>query len=56
MGLLRKYNLREWYHSMGCLFLPAPSLLHRTSEYAVTECILKNNGFNVFTSAEELEK
>ena len=34
MGLLHKYSLHEWYRSMGCLFLPVPSLLHRTSEYA----------------------
>ena len=33
-----------------------PVVILQTEDGAVTECILKNNGFNVFTSAEELEK
>ena len=33
-----------------------PVVILQAEDSAVTECILKNNGFNVFTSAEELEK
>ena len=33
-----------------------PVVILQKEDGAVTECILKNNGFNVFTSAEELEK
>ena len=33
-----------------------PVVILQAEDGAVTECILKNNGFNVFTSAEELEK
>ena len=33
-----------------------PVVILQTEDGAVTVCILKNNGFNVFTSAEELEK
>ena len=33
-----------------------PVVILQTEDGAVAECILKNNGFNVFTSVEELEK